>query len=367
MNLVHQQKGPRITRNNQLWQIRYITRVAQTRKNNNEDLRTASVSEQGETTLTDTIHEENWIKLLDLCVSSPHCLPLNRHTTQTSHGGRFYVVVTASTSQHPASKRLSWDESFCPQSCEYRAPILHCLHNRKSALFPSLCVSGSNNSAQCSRNPKTLHFLQRWMSNPSVLPICRELLMAHVLWSSLPRFPTYSACSSRWDQDCSTVEPPENTSVRACTNATEMSMTRIPKSLQLAALANKYMMKKTCLAFLQTSRPGAPRHSDAHKVVALLCHLATHRPNPCHKRAFLEANHPTNSYASKIMFCNSSSRPAFNSSSGNFPLSAVLSRLKSTVGTSHEKLLTAAILPANELSFALDPCPDSLLLGVSAV
>ena len=61
------------------------------------------------------------------------------------------------------------------------------------------------------------------------------------------------------------------------------------------------------------------------------------------------------------MFCNSSSRPAFNSSSGNFPLSAVRSRLRSTVGTSHKKLLTAAILPANELSFALDPCPDSLL------
>ena len=67
------------------------------------------------------------------------------------------------------------------------------------------------------------------------------------------------------------------------------------------------------------------------------------------------------------MFCNSSSRPAFNSSSGNFPLSAVRSRLRSTVGMSHERLLTAAIQPANELSFALYPCSDSLLLGVSAV
>ena len=67
------------------------------------------------------------------------------------------------------------------------------------------------------------------------------------------------------------------------------------------------------------------------------------------------------------MFCNSSSRPAFNSSSGNFPLSAVRSRLRSTVGASHKRLLTAAIQPANELSFALDPCSDSPLLGVSAV
>ena len=41
--------------------------------------------------------------------------------------------------------------------------------------------------------------------------------------------------------------------------------------------------------------------------------------------------------------------------------------LGSTVGTSHKRLLTAAIQPANELSFALDPCSDSFLLGVSAV
>ena len=188
---------PRITRNNQLWQIRYITRVAQTRKNNNEDLRTASVSEQVETTSTDTIHEKTGLNFL-ICACHPHTV--SHFNYSTNHGGRYNIVVMASTSQHPALKRLSWDESFCPQSCEYHAPILHCLHNRKSALFPSLCVSGSNNSAQCSSNPKTLHFLQQWMSNTSFRPICRELLMAHVLWSSLPRFPAYSACSSRWDQ-----------------------------------------------------------------------------------------------------------------------------------------------------------------------
>ena len=83
---------------------------------------------------------------------------------------------------------------------------------------------------------------------------------------------------------------------------------------------------------------------------------------------FLGGKSSTNSNASKFnMFCNSSSRPTFNSSSGNCPLSAVRSRLRSTVGMSHRRLLTAATQPANELSFALDPCSDSLLLGVSAV
>ena len=68
------------------------------------------------------------------------------------------------------------------------------------------------------------------------------------------------------------------------------------------------------------------------------------------------------------MFRNSSSRPAFNLSSGNFPFSAVQSRLRSTDGVSHKSLLTAAIHPANKLSFsALDPCSDSHLLCVSAV
>ena len=45
------------------------------------------------------------------------------------------------------------------------------------------------------------------------------------------------------------------------------------------------------------------------------------------------------------MFRNSSSRPAFNSSSRNFPLSAVRSRLRSTDGVSQRSLLTAAIHP----------------------
>ena len=68
------------------------------------------------------------------------------------------------------------------------------------------------------------------------------------------------------------------------------------------------------------------------------------------------------------MFRSSSSRPAFKSSSGNFPLSAVRSRLRSTDGVSQESLLKAAMRPGSKFSFpALDPCSDSPLLGVSAV
>ena len=171
-------------------------------KTTKEASRTASVSEQGETTLTDIIHEETWLHF-SICACHLHQSSRN----SIGHGGRYNMVVTASTSQHPASKRLSWDESFCPQSCEHHAPILRCLHHRRSAIFPTLWVSGSNNSAQCSSNPETLQFPHWGMSNPSFLPICPELLVAHVLSSCLPRFPAYPACSSRWDQACSTVEP----------------------------------------------------------------------------------------------------------------------------------------------------------------
>ena len=68
------------------------------------------------------------------------------------------------------------------------------------------------------------------------------------------------------------------------------------------------------------------------------------------------------------MFRNSSSRPALNSSSGNFPLSIMRSRLRSTDGVSHWSLLTAAMHLARKFSLtALNPCSDSLLLGVSTV
>ena len=58
------------------------TRRKKQRDQPREDSRTASVSEQGETTSTDIGHEETWLHLSFLCVSSPHCLPINRHITQ---------------------------------------------------------------------------------------------------------------------------------------------------------------------------------------------------------------------------------------------------------------------------------------------
>ena len=97
---------------------------------------------------------------------------------------------------------------------------------------------------------------------------------------------------------------------------------------------------KTCLAFLQTSRPRAPRPwTDAHKVVTSLCHLANHRAKPCVTRAsWRPIIH--NSKASKLnMFFNSSSRPTFNLSSGNFPLNEVRSRLRSTGANLTQKVV----------------------------
>ena len=68
------------------------------------------------------------------------------------------------------------------------------------------------------------------------------------------------------------------------------------------------------------------------------------------------------------MFLNSSSRPAFNASSGNFPFCAVPSWLRSTDGVSHKTSLTAAMRPVNKLLLsAFDACSDSLTSDVSAV
>ena len=115
----------------------------------------------------------------------------------TGHGGRYNVVVTASTSQHLASKRLTCDESFCPQSCEHHASILRCLHHRRSAIVQLLRASDSSDSDQCSSTPETLQFLHLRMTNPSFLPTCPELLVARVLSASLQHSQRYSICSSR--------------------------------------------------------------------------------------------------------------------------------------------------------------------------
>ena len=72
----------RITRNNQLWQIRYITRVAKTKKNNSGGLADGIRQRTGRDNF-DRYHSwRDLITLLDLYVSSPHCLPINRHITQ---------------------------------------------------------------------------------------------------------------------------------------------------------------------------------------------------------------------------------------------------------------------------------------------
>ena len=75
-------------------------------------------------------------------------------------------------------------------------------------------------------------------------------------------------------------------------NATEMSMTRIPKSLQLAAFGQQVLDDKRVWRSRKhiTSEP-QPR-TVAHKVATSTAHLAIHQQKPCHRRVFLEATHP---------------------------------------------------------------------------
>ena len=357
-------RGLRITRNNQLWQIRYITRVVETRKNNKGRLADGIRQRTGRDNL-DRYHSwRNLITLLDLCVSSPHCLPINHHknqldmvvgitwSSQHRHLNRLGMSICSPKTRiiligmcgwylngwkealeemneigwsgradiissprvrgmqstwmqietkvslmsaekcsnheslpeqlksHVAGKNhtrirlvipygrtreemrgtffarmgnntqrvqvrcaqwmmraiFSWSDLWeechcrvycnrlwCDQLCNNTTRVQEArllasrgcvrfarrpsLHWEKFTNLPSLWISGSNNSSQCSSNPETMQFPHRRMSNPSSLPICPELLVAHVLSSCLPRFPAYRACSSRWDQACSTVEP----------------------------------------------------------------------------------------------------------------------------------------------------------------
>ena len=67
-------------------------------------------------------------------------------------------------------------------------------------------------------------------------------------WQSTPCATPQTGPSSPWtitspSQYLKVLSHKISSSVRAYKNATEMSMTRIPKSLQLAAFANKYLMK----------------------------------------------------------------------------------------------------------------------------
>ena len=94
-------RGLRITRNNQLWQIRYITRVVETRKNNKGRLADGIRQRTGRDNL-DRYHSwRNLITLLDLCVTSPHCLPINHHKNQLD-----MVVGITWSSQHRHLNRL---------------------------------------------------------------------------------------------------------------------------------------------------------------------------------------------------------------------------------------------------------------------
>ena len=54
---------------------------------------------------------------------------------------------------------------------------------------------------------ETFEFLHQEMYKPSFLPACRVLLSQRVSSANLPRSPTCSTCSARWDRSCSTLEP----------------------------------------------------------------------------------------------------------------------------------------------------------------
>ena len=120
----------------------------------------------------------------------PSLFPNQSSHDSMGHGGRCDMVITASTSQHTL-KNGRREMSRCPQSCEHHAPILRCLHHRRSVIFQLLRASDSSNSDQCSSTPETLQFLQQGMSNPSFLPTCPELLVARFVsrsatFSSVP-------------------------------------------------------------------------------------------------------------------------------------------------------------------------------------
>ena len=96
-------------------------------------------------------------------------------------------------------------------------------------------------------------------------------------------------------------------------------------------------------------------------------HLDTHRPKPCHIRAFLEAT-PHHIKCVKIrhvsqLKCSAGFQFIF------WKLPAQCSAISAEVDSWRvtRKVVDSRKQPASELSFALDPCSDSPLLGVSAV
>ncbi len=70
------------------------------------------------------------------------------------------MVEMGCSSQHPASKRLSWDETFCTRSCEHHPPTIRSLHRRTPEVSQLLPFSDSSNSDRCSRTLETF-----WVSS----------------------------------------------------------------------------------------------------------------------------------------------------------------------------------------------------------
>ena len=137
------------------------------------------------------------ITLLDLCVSSPHCLPINRHITQ-----QVTVVGIIWLSQHrhlntpPQSGRREISR-FVHKTANIMLQfvVVSIIEDRQFFSCCELLIPVTLINARV--RLKLLQFLHQGMSNPSFLPTCPELLVAHVLSAILPRSPAYPARSSR--------------------------------------------------------------------------------------------------------------------------------------------------------------------------
>ena len=94
-------QGLRITRNKRIWPIGYVWRVAQTGRKTTKGRLADGIRQRSR---RDNLNRHrswgNLITLFDLCVSSTHCLPINRPMTQ-----KVTVVGIAWLSQHRHLKK----------------------------------------------------------------------------------------------------------------------------------------------------------------------------------------------------------------------------------------------------------------------
>ena len=144
---------------NQLRQIRYITRGARTGRNNKD----AATRQQPEGTTSSTwAHRQTWLHFSISCVSSQHS---PNTVTRLSHNSIGHgvvgvnMVVTGCSSQHTAWKRLSWDETFCPRSCEHHPLTIRSPHRRTRTVSQLLPISDPNYSDWSSCTLETFEFL----------------------------------------------------------------------------------------------------------------------------------------------------------------------------------------------------------------